>query len=76
MFVSAQALHEYTGKERPSAQARFLRKQFPSILFILRDDGTIALRQEEFDRYTLTKPQPSGGKVRRSLDLSLLRRAG
>ena len=74
MFVSAHALHEYTGKERPSAQARFLRKQFPNILFIFRDDGTIALRQEEFDRYTLSKP--SGGKVRRSLDLSLLRRTG
>ena len=76
MFVTPEVLHGYTGKERPSAQARFLKKQFPKILFIFRDDGTIALRQEEFDRYTLTKPQAAADKSRRALDLSLLRRTG
>ena len=73
-LVSAETLHEYTGKERPSAQARFLRAHFPKILFIFRDDGTIALRREEFDRYTLTKPPEV--KRRRTLDLSLLHRTG
>ena len=54
MFVSPEALEEFTGKERPSAQARFLRARFPNIVLTIRDDGTIALRQDEFDRYTLT----------------------
>jgi len=77
MHVSEQVLRGYTGKTRPSAQARFLRKQFPKIIFVFRDDGSLALRQEEFDRYTLSKAaQPAAGQTRRNLDLSLLRRAG
>jgi hypothetical protein len=37
-----------------------------------RLDGSIALRQEELDRHTLTRPTEL--KQRRALDLSLLRR--
>jgi hypothetical protein len=74
MFVTQEALKELTDKERPSAQARFLRARFPKILFIFRDDGSIALRQEELDRWTLTKPPEV--KRRRALDLSLLKKAG
>lgn len=73
-FVSQQDLQEFTGKARPSAQARFLRSRFPGMLFFVRDDGTIALRQEEFDRYTLAKPAEA--RRRRVLDLSLLQRTG
>jgi hypothetical protein len=72
MFVSAEHLEVFTGKRRPSAQARFLDRC--DIKYIERADGTIALRQEELDRRTLTKA--SEVKRRRSLDLSLLRRAG
>jgi hypothetical protein len=72
MFVSAQYLEVFTGKRRPSAQARFLDRC--DIKYIERADGTIALRQEELDRHTLTKAPEV--KRRRSLNLSLLRRAG
>jgi len=72
MFVSAEHLELFTGKRRPSAQARFLDRW--DIRYIERADGTIALRQEELDRHTLTKV--SEVKRRRSLDLSLLRGAG
>jgi hypothetical protein len=75
VFVSSEALREFTGKERPTAQAKFLRDRLPGVLFFCRDDGTIALRQEEFDRYTLAKAAPVG-KRRKTLDLELLRKTG
>jgi hypothetical protein len=70
MFVPAGALEEFTGKTRPSAQARFLANR--GLKFIQRSDGTIALRQEELDAYTLT-----GTRVRKRAwepDLSVLDR--
>jgi hypothetical protein len=72
MFVSAEQLEVFTGKKRPSAQARFLDRW--DMKYIERGDGTIALRQEELDHHTLTR-RPEV-KPRRSLDLSLLRRTG
>jgi len=72
MFVSAEALEAFTGKRRPSAQARFLDRC--DMKYIERGDGTIALRQEELDRHTHTKTSET--KQRRALDLSLLRRPG
>lgn len=72
MFVTAEQLVEFTHKQRSSAQARFLAAR--GIVFTTRDDGTIALRQEELDRHTLSAP--AGPKRRRALDLSTLRRAG
>lgn len=72
MFISAEQLEAFTGKKRPSAQARFLDRW--DITYIERADGTIALRQEELDRHTLTKLPDV--KRRRALDLSLLRRTG
>jgi hypothetical protein len=72
MFVSPEQLEVFTGKKRPSAQARFLDRW--NMKYIERGDGTIALRQEELDRHTLTKKTEV--KLRRTLDLSLLRRTG
>jgi hypothetical protein len=72
MFVSAEELKAFTGKRRPSAQARFLDRC--DMKYIERGDGTIALRREELDRHTLTKTPDA--KQRRALDLSLLRRIG
>jgi hypothetical protein len=72
MFVSAEELQAFTGKRRPSAQARFLDRC--DMKYIERGDGTIALRREELDRHTLSKTPDS--KQRRALDLSLLRRTG
>ncbi len=72
MFVSSEQLEVFTGKKRPSAQARFLDRW--NMKYIERGDGTIALRQEELDRHTLTKK--TDVKLRRTLDLSLLRRTG
>ena len=70
MFVSAEHLIAFTGKRRPSAQSRFLDRC--DMRYIERADGTIALRQEELDRHTLSKlPEP---KHLRVLDLSLLRK--
>jgi hypothetical protein len=70
VFVSAEHLEAFTGKRRPSAQARFLDRW--NIKYLARADGTIALRQEELDRHTLARPAEV--KQRRGLDLSLLRR--
>lgn len=69
-FVSPETLRVFTGKKRSAAQATFLRERFPRILFVHRDDGSIALRQEELDRYTISKAQTA--KPRRTLDLSQL----
>jgi hypothetical protein len=54
-FVSAQVIGDLTGKERPSAQARWLARR--NYKFERRADRnrTIALRQEELDRRTLSK---------------------
>lgn len=73
MFVTPEQLVEYTGKRRPSAQARFIADR--GLKFDVRDDGSIALRQEELDRHTLSKPELAGQR-RRPLDLSLFRKAG
>lgn len=72
MFVSTDQIESFTGKKRHSAQARFLAAR--SIRFTERDDGSIALRQEELDRHTLSRPPEV--KRRRTLDLAYLRRAG
>jgi Domain of unknown function (DUF4224) len=69
VFVAEQDIQIFTGKRRPSAQARCLHRL--GIRHTRRLDGTIALRQEELDRHTLTKPPEV--KRWRSLDLSLLR---
>lgn len=53
MFVSAEDLKTFTGKTRPSAQARFLRSRM--IAFVVRADGSIALRVEELDNHTLSR---------------------
>jgi hypothetical protein len=72
-FVTPDALRVFTGKKQAAAQVRFLRERFPRILFVQRDDGSIALRQEELDLYTLSKAK----EARRppTLDLSLLNKA-
>ncbi len=72
MFVNPEQLEVFTGKKRPSAQARFLDRW--NMKYIERGDGSIALRQEELDRHTLTKKTEV--KLRRTLDLSLLRKTG
>ncbi len=53
LFVSAEALQQFTGKKRASAQARFLAQL--GLKFTQRLDGTIALRREELDACTLTR---------------------
>lgn len=55
MFVNVEAIEQLTGKRRPSAQARWLGRH--NYRFERRADRsrTIALRQEEFDRRTLSK---------------------
>ena len=55
MFVATNVIEELTGKKRPSAQARWLGRQ--NYKFERRADRnrTIALRQEEFDRRTLSR---------------------
>jgi hypothetical protein len=71
MFVGTDVLEQLTGKKRPSAQARFLLARFPKIIFLFRGDGTIALRQEELDRYTLSgSVAPTKLKKEWRLDLS------
>jgi hypothetical protein len=54
-FLSAEVIEELTGKKRPSAQARWLGRN--KYTFERRADRnrTIALRQEELDRHTLSK---------------------
>ena len=48
LFVTADALVQFTGRQRPSAQARFLAKV--GFKFTRRSDGSIALRREEIGR--------------------------
>ena len=53
LFVSAEVLVQLTGRKRASAQARFLAQL--GLRFTQRWDGTIALRREELDAYTLSR---------------------
>ena len=73
MFVPAETLEEFTGLKRPSAQKRFLDDL--GIKSTERADGSLAVRQEELDAHTLSKPSKDG-KRRRTLDLSFLRKTG
>jgi hypothetical protein len=73
MFVPSEALEEFTGLKRPSAQKRFL--DVLGIKNIERLDGSLAVRQEEIDAHTLSKP-PKDSKRRRTLNLSLLSKTG
>ena len=52
LFVSGDVMEQFTGMKRASAQARFLAQL--GLKFTQRFDGTIALRREELDAYTLT----------------------
>ena len=70
-LVSPEALKELTQKTRYSAQERFLREHYKGIVLTIRDDGSIALRQDELDRFTIGK-QPKAGARRPVLDLSYL----
>lgn len=54
LFLSPDELKAFTGKVRPSAQVKFLRSR--NIMFITRDDGTVALRHTELDLQTLSVP--------------------
>jgi len=72
LFVSVEALQQFTGKKRASAQARFLAQL--GLKFTQRFDGTIAMRQEELDAYTLTRR--IAGKPVWQPDLSALDKAG
>lgn len=59
MFVDDENLQRFTGRKRPSDQARFLAER--GITFTRRADGKIALRCKELDAYTLSaeaKGQP------------------
>ena len=70
MYVTPEQLVETTHKKRPSAQARYLRAHYKGIVLTIRDDGTVALRQEELDRFTLGKQPPKAHRP--LLDLSYL----
>lgn len=52
-FVNQEDIEAFTGKKRYSAQARWLAEHH--VAFIQHDDGSIALRQDEMDRHTLSK---------------------
>jgi hypothetical protein len=67
IFASAEILEQLTGKRRPSAQARWLSLR--GYKFERRADGTIALRMEELDAHTISKPV-GVAKKRWSVDLS------
>lgn len=72
MFVEPEQLVKFTKKERYAAQARFLDAR--GIRYTRRDDGSIALRTDELDRHTLSKPAVAARRP--TLDLSLLRKSG
>lgn len=72
LFVSPDALKEFTGRKRPSAQARWLSGR--GYKFERRADGSIALRKEEMDSRTLTKPESASKRTWRQ-DLSLMKRS-
>lgn len=54
MFASNKAIYDFTHKTRYSAQARVLEQL--GMHFTRRPDGSIALRKEELDRLTLSRP--------------------
>jgi hypothetical protein len=73
MFASAQIIKELTGKSRPSAQARWLSDR--RYKFERRADGTIALRMDELDAHTLSRPL-APGKKQWEVDLSQFDKGG
>lgn len=74
MFVSTELIEQLTGLRRPSAQARWLAKR--KYKFERRADRnrTIALRQAELDRHTLSKA--AHPEKPWSVDLSQFKKAG
>ena len=72
LFVSAAVLEQFTGRKRASAQARFLARL--GLTFTQRCDGTIALRREELDAYTLS--QRAKAKPAWEPDFSILDEVG
>lgn len=79
MFVTPETLFDLTHKVRHSAQARALEELYPGIKFTRRGDGSIALRQEELDRYTLSSGGQAGkAKAKRDWrpGLSVLHKVG
>lgn len=78
MFLTAEQLQQLTEKTRYSAQAKALEEMYPGIKFTRRGDGSIVLRREELDRYTLTGGQLGRAKAKRNWrpDLSVLDKVG
>lgn len=74
MFVTESVIAELTGKERYSAQARFLDAR--GYKYETRDDGSIALRQDELDAHTLSNPGKAKGKRDWRPSLTVLDKAG
>lgn len=71
MFVSAEDLKGLTGLVQPAAQARWLAKR--GYAFERRADGSIALRQDEYDAHTLSAAKDRSQKKRPwRMDLSAL----
>lgn len=54
-FVSTEIIEQLTGKKRPSAQARWLARYRYKFERRADRNRTIALREEELDRHTLSK---------------------
>lgn len=52
-FVSYEEICGFTGYKRPKAQRRFLLER--GIICHFRADGSVALRQDEYDAHTLSK---------------------
>jgi hypothetical protein len=73
-FVSGATLEQLTGKKRPSAQARWLGRYRYKFERRADRNGTIALRQEELDRHTLSKPAQPEKPWR--VDMSQFAKAG
>lgn len=55
MFVSSTAIYDLTHRRRFSAQAKVLDEL--GMKCTRRPDGSVALRQEELDRFTLSCPR-------------------
>lgn len=72
MFVSDEQLVELTHRRRPSAQARFLAAR--GMKFIIRDDGTIALHQDELEAHMVSAK--ARARRRWQPDLSAMDKAG
>lgn len=77
MWATHEAIVGATGKTRYSAQARALNEAYHGIMFTRRSDGSIALRQEELDKFTLTGGgQKAKAKRNWRPDLSVLDKVG